>query len=118
MRFSFRSAFRAAAFGVLVAAQTTPVMAQQDPNQALHAWLLMRLMQPSPQELEQEQKGNVYIYDGLSEREVDSALDQNFGRIQAMMFVGTLKSDSSGQPLRDAATGKVIEESGGCSSPE
>jgi hypothetical protein len=118
MRFTFLSAFRAAVFGVLIAAHPASVMAQQDPDQALHDWLLRRLMQPSPHELERERKGSVYIYDGLTEREVDSVLDKSFNRIQAMMFVGTVKTDASGQPLRDAATGKVIEESGGCSSPE
>jgi len=35
-----------------------------------------------------------------------------------MMFVGTVKTDTNGQPLTDAATGQVIQESGGCSSPE
>ncbi len=117
MKLTFLSAFRVAMFGVLAVAYPAPSMAQ-DSEQALHDWLLKRLMQPSPHELEQERKGKVYIYDGLSEREVDSALDQGFGRIQAMMFVGTVKTDTSGQPLRDAATGKVIEESRGCSSPE
>ncbi len=90
----------------------------QNGDQALHDWLLKRLMQPSPHELERERNGNVYIYDGLSEREVDSALDRNFDRIQAMMFVGTVKTDPGGQPLHDAASGKVIQESGGCGSPE
>jgi hypothetical protein len=117
MTFTFCSAFRAAALSVLFAAHPVPAMAQ-DPDQALHDWLLKRLMQPSPHELERERNGNVYIYDGLTEREVNTALDKNFGRIQAMMFVGTVKTDTSGQPLHDAATGQVIEESGGCSSPE
>lgn len=37
----------------------------------------------------------------------------NFGRIEAMMFVGTVRTDTSRQHLRDAATGRLIEESGG-----
>lgn len=38
--------------------------------------------------------------------------------VVSMMFVGTVKTDTNGQPLTDAATGQVIQESGGCSSPE
>jgi hypothetical protein len=56
----------------------------------------------------------VYIYDGLTEREVDTALDTQFARIQNMMFVGTLKTDTRGEPLQDNATGQYAQESGGC----
>lgn len=86
----------------------------QDPDQALHDWQLRRLMQPLPHELQKERSGSVYIYDGLSEREVDTALDTQFGRIQHMMFMGTVKTDAGGEPLRDEATGQVVQESGGC----
>ena len=89
-----------------------------DPDRALHDWQMRRLMQPSPYELKKERRGSVYIYDGLTEREVETALDTNFDRIQHMMFMGTVRTDASGQPLRDTATGKLIQESGGCSSPE
>lgn len=59
-----------------------------DPDKALHDWQVRRLMDPSPQELETERMGNVYIYDGLTELEVDTALNTHFSRIQHMMFVG------------------------------
>lgn len=89
-----------------------------DPDRVLHDWQVRRLMQPSPYELKKERSGSVYIYDGLTEREVETALDTNFDRIQHMMFMGTVRTDASGQPLRDTATGQLIQESGGCSSPE
>ena len=90
----------------------------QDPDQALHDWQLRRLMEPSPREVEKERSGSVYVYDGLTEQEVEDGLNKHFDRIQFMMFVGTVKTDTSGQPLTDAATGQLIQESGGCSSPE
>jgi hypothetical protein len=90
----------------------------QDPDQSLHDWQVRRLMQPSPRELEKERSGGVYIYDGLAEREVEGGLNTHFDRIQSMMFVGTVKTDTSGQPLTDASTGRPLQESGGCSSPE
>jgi len=85
-----------------------------DPDKALHDWQVRRLMNPTPQELEKERMGNVYIYDGLTEREVDTALNTRFSRIQNMMFVGTVKTDTSGEALQDPVSGQSIQESGGC----
>jgi hypothetical protein len=73
-------------------------------------------MQPSPQELETERMGNVYIYDRLTEREVDTALNTHFDRIQHMMFVGTVKTDTSGKALQDPVSGQSIQESGGANN--
>jgi hypothetical protein len=50
----------------------------------------------------------VYLYDGLTEREVDSALDTQFPRIQNMTFVGTAKTDERCQ------IGQCIKGSGSC----
>ena len=47
---------------------------------------LRRLMQPSAAELASEEKGHVHIYESLEINEVEAALDQNFHRIQNMMF--------------------------------
>ena len=85
-----------------------------DPDKALHDWQVQRLMEPLPRDLEKERKGRVYIYDGLTEREVDTALDTQFPRIQNMMFVGTVKTDTSGKALQDPVSGQSIQESGGC----
>lgn len=85
-----------------------------DPDKALHEWRMQRLMEPSPRDLEKERKGSVYIYDGLTEREVDDALETQFARIQNMMFVGTVKTDARGKPLQDAESGKSVRESGSC----
>ena len=90
----------------------------QDPDQALHDWQVRRLMQPLPHEREKERNGGIYIYDGLTEDEVEAALNSNFDRIQNMMFIGTLKTDAGGQPMLDASTGQVVQESGGCSGSE
>jgi len=85
-----------------------------DPDKTLRDWQMQRLMDPSPRELEKERKGSVYIYDGLTEREVDAALETHFHRIQSMMFVGTVKTDERGKPMEDPKSGKYIQESGGC----
>jgi len=90
--------------------------ADQDADKALHDWQLRRLTQPLPQELTKERSGSVYVYDGLTDREVDAALTSHFDRIQYMMFVGTKKTDKQGNLKLDSATGQVMQESGGCGS--
>jgi hypothetical protein len=85
-----------------------------DTDKALHDWQVRRLMEPSPSELETERKGSVYIYDGLTDREVETALDAHFGRIQYMMFVGTVKTGKAAEPSQHDDPGQPIQESSGC----
>lgn len=87
-----------------------------DTDQGLHDWQLRRLMQPTQHELRNEGLGRVYVYDGLTDREVERALNEHFGRIEFMMFMGTTKTDERGQVLKDAETGKPLQESNGCSN--
>jgi hypothetical protein len=97
-----------------VAASPTPAVAQSDDAQAnLQQWQLRRLNQPSERELAQEQEGKVYVYDGLTDRQVDRALDANFPRIEHMMFIGTVKTDAKGEALKDDQ-GHAVAESPGC----
>jgi len=113
MKLTFIYSVGAMAVGLLSFANLSNGV-ELDPDKALHDWQVRRLMEPSPRELEKERKGNVYIYDALTGREVDTALDTQFLRIQHMMFVGTVKTDTSGEPLQNADSGKFIQESGGC----
>ena len=117
MEFTFVPTVGTVIVSMMLAFDHSPVLAR-DPDQALHDWQVRRLMQPLPHELKKERSGSVYIYDGLTEREVETALDAHFNRIQYMMFVGTVKTDARGEPLHDNATGQVIQESGGCGSAE
>ena len=48
---------------------------------------LRRLMKPSPAERASEERGRVHIYDSLEINEINAALDENFDRIQNMMFI-------------------------------
>ena len=113
---SIRRVFAAMVLGALAAASLPVQAADQGPDKGLHDWQLRRLTQPLPQELAKERSGSVYVYDGLNDREVDAALDSQFNRIQYMMFVGTKKTDERGRVKQDPATGRVMQESGGCSS--
>lgn len=64
-------------------------------------WNQRMLFQPSYAMLKAESRGRVNIYDGLHEAEVDRALDQQFGRIQAMMFTGTRRVVEEGTVVAD-----------------
>ena len=59
-----------------------------------------RLFSPTPAEFEIEQRGQVFMYEGLFEQQVDIALDQHFDRIQNMMFIRT-KSMINGEVEED-----------------
>lgn len=62
------------------------------------------LTQPSQMQLQRELQGKVFIYDHLTSQQVDTALDNEFNRIENMMFVSTLYTRTNGdieQPLDD-----------------
>jgi hypothetical protein len=91
-----------------------PVGAAGDSAQAnLEQWQLRRLNEPTERELAHEREGNVYIYDGLTAREVDQALSAHFERIEYMMFLGTRKTVPA-DTENSNADGDVETESPGC----
>lgn len=85
-----------------------------DADNGVAAIEMRRLLQPTPAELAQEQKGRIYIYDGLRAADIENAMDAAFGRIENMMFIRVRKTDEQGETLRDPATGEVQYEDDGC----
>jgi len=79
----------------------------------LQKWQLRRLFLPNERELEHERKGNVYIYEGLSDRQVEDAMSRHFDRIEYMLFLGTKRTDESGKVLRKE-DGTAAKESADC----
>jgi hypothetical protein len=77
-------------------------------------WQMQRLLQPGQAQLQAEQKGKVFIYQGLRDKEVDRVVHKQFDRLQAMMFVDTIMTDEQGQPKRDPSSGDVMYEDDGC----
>jgi hypothetical protein len=80
---------------------------------SLEKWQLRRLFVPNERELEHERKGNVYIYEGLSDRQVEDAISRHFDRIEYMLFLGTKRTDESGKVLRKE-DGTAAKESADC----
>jgi hypothetical protein len=87
-----------------------PAAAAEASAQAnLEQWLLRRLNDPTERERAHERQGNVYIYDGLTDRDVDQAMRDHFDRIEHMMFLGTRRTAPDGTTPDDAEP-----ESPGC----
>jgi len=75
---------------------------------------LRRLFEPTETELAAEANGRIYIYEGLRDVDVQRALEDEFGRVEHMMFIRTRKTDEEGQVERDKDTGAVQYEDDGC----
>ena len=64
---------------------------------AIDDYQLKVLFTPSETNLQAEKEGRVMIYDGLKSETVDLALNEQFGRIDNMMFVRTQYVQESGE---------------------
>ena len=80
----------------------------------MREWQLSLLLEPSEQQLKVERKGRVMIYDGLHSADISRVLDQQFHRLEHMMFTNTIVTDSTGKPRRDPVTGAMLVEEDGC----
>lgn len=86
-------------------------LADDDPARS---WQLSLLFNPGEQQYEMESRGRVFIYDGLRDSEVERALDEQYDRVESMMFVNTVITDEDGVPMRDEDTGEMLVEDDGC----
>lgn len=71
-------------------------------------WQKQMLLEPSGQQMQQENLGQVFIYDGIKSADIELAMDTNYDRIENMMFINTVWTNSEGEPLTDPYTGEPL----------
>lgn len=81
---------------------------------AAGSWQQKQLFEPDQTQLKRESRGRVTIYSGFTDVQVAQAMDQQFDRVEHMMFVGTVVTASDGQPRTDERSGEVQTEDDGC----
>lgn len=110
MKTTLRHTLQTLALTIGITALTCPASqaAAQD------TWQERLLFDPPQSQLKLEKRGRVMIYDGLTDRQVLQAMDAQFNRIQSMMFVRTVMTNTEGDVMHDDATGQVMVEDDGC----
>ena len=99
---------------IMLAALSQGLMADhQTHSPGLEAWSADRIYHPSRAQLQREARGQVTIYDGFTDVEVEKALDHGFHRMQNMMFT-RVKITKDGQGIIDESTGEAATEDDGC----
>lgn len=99
-------------YATIAVLTSTSVLAVE--NDKIDIYQQNALFQPSTQQLDRESRGLVYIYDGMTDKTVNKAMDDQSERIESMMFVNTKVTDENGNLMRDPETGEIIEEEDDC----
>ena len=97
---------------ILILAPVAGESASADPaaEPAYQQLEMRRLFEPTESELRNEARGGVYIYEGLTDRAVNRAMEEEFERVENMMFINTIRTDAQGTPLRDPDTGLIAAD--------
>ena len=61
------------------------------------SWQHRRLFDPSREELQAEARGQIEIYDGMTDRDAKLAMAEQSDRVESMMFIRTQATDDSGE---------------------
>ena len=99
---------------LITAAVVTTSLHCGDARADLNDWYMQQLFEPSEMQLAMERRGRVMIYNGLRDTDVQRALDEEFDRVDSMLFTGTVVTDEDGEPVRDEKTGEVLVENEEC----
>jgi hypothetical protein len=109
-----KTQFRLSDFASVSTVSVVLLLGFTSPAKAQDSWQERMLFNPPASQLELEKRGRVMIYDGLKDTEIAQAMDTQFDRIQSMMFVRSVATDSDGGVQRDEETGDTVVEDDGC----
>jgi hypothetical protein len=83
-------------------------------SSSVTSWQMVRLFEPTQADLNAEARGRVMIYDGLTDKAVERAFDEQFDRLEHMMFIRVVVTDDSGKARRSESGEVVTESDDGC----
>jgi len=81
---------------------------------SMRKWQMELLFNPVGSQLRLENKGRIFIFDGMQDSDIDRALEEQFDRIEHMMFVRTVITDEQGMPVRNETSNEILVEDDGC----
>jgi hypothetical protein len=108
-----RTLFTTLVLSAVISGFSPATFAAED-DDSMRAWQMSLLYEPSPAQRRVEDRGRVVIYDGLHSTDIDRAFEEQFERVENMMFVNTVITDSQGVPVTDPDTGEYLTEDDGC----
>ena len=73
-----------------------------------------RLFSPTPGELASEERGQIYIYDGMRDVDIERAIVEQFARAEHMMFIRVKVTDDRGMPAKKPGTGEAVINDDDC----
>jgi hypothetical protein len=76
----------------------------------INSWQLEQLFKPKPYQFHSEDKGRIMIYRRLKDTDVQRAIDEQFDRIESMMFTSVVVTNGYGSPQVDQKAGSTIVE--------
>jgi hypothetical protein len=92
----------------------TPAASANADLSPVKSWQMVRLFEPTQADLHAEARGRVMIYDGLTDRDVERAFDEQFDRLEHMMFIRVVVTGDSGKARRSESGEVVTESDDGC----
>lgn len=75
-------------------------------------WQVKRLFSPNEAQRQNERNGRIFIYDSLTDTVAQQAVDEQFERVENMMFINTIVTDEAGEPVPDPETGAPQTDDG------
>ena len=75
---------------------------------------LRRLFEPTPAEVQAEQQGRIYIYEGLKEEDIARAMREQFRRVDSMMFIRVQPTPVVPTPGQGGDPTPVYYQNDGC----
>jgi len=90
----FSGTVKTVAIAILLVLSTSSAFAE-------NSYYQKTLFEPGDATLRAESRGRIMIYDGMDSKTVDRAMDEQFDRIDNMMFVRTHYADEDGEDYYD-----------------